>query len=284
MPLVNLPSLPQSVPISYTLAGPDSGPLILLTHALMSTSAMYASTANYLNALGYRTLTYDHLGHGLSPAPAEDAHYSFDDFVTHIHDLIIQVTGKERCFGMIGCSIGGVLVLRYKMRFGGTPAEPKKTISCDAPGVKALDGSGELWGERMKLWRERGLEELARRTVERWFPDPVPDGVKEEALAMNLQCTYDGYRVYAEGISTYDYEEESKMMDAKPCMVLVGENDGAVGGVEKVREWAEAISGCRFVVMRETGHLPPLHQRKTFEEIVGAFLKEESGEEEAELR
>lgn len=273
MPLITIPSRSTSIQISYALSGPALGPLILLAHALMSTSAMYASTVHHLHTLGFRTLTYDQLGHGDSPAPAEDDHYAFDDFVTHIHDLIVQATGSQKCFGMIGCSMGGVLVLRYKMRYSGTPAEPEQVISCDAPGVKAPEGSQDLWAGRMGVWRELGLEELARRTVDRWFPDPVPEGVKEEALAMNLQCTYHGYRTCAEGIVMYDYEEESKRMDGKGCMVLVGENDSAVGGVEKVRVWAEAIRGSRFVVMQETGHLPPLHWKTTFEEIIGAFMK-----------
>jgi 3-oxoadipate enol-lactonase len=55
-------------------------------------------------------------------------------------------------------------------------------------------------------------------------------------------------------------------------MVLVGENDEAVGPPEVLRGVAEGIQGSEYVVLKDAGHLPPMHKAEEFERIVLDFL------------
>jgi 3-oxoadipate enol-lactonase len=55
-------------------------------------------------------------------------------------------------------------------------------------------------------------------------------------------------------------------------MVLVGENDEAVGPPEILKGVAEGIKGSEYVVVEDAGHLPPMHRAEEFERIVLDFL------------
>ncbi len=179
--------------------GDPANPLVVLIHALMANLHMWDSTVKALHEAGFSTLRYDLVGHGGTSPPPSDMvdSYHFDDFTRHIHELVERVHGKPP-FATIGCSMGGVLALRYALMF---PGVLKKVISCDAPGMKSLEVSKPLWKDRIDIFRSQGIRPLATATVERWFPDPCPVGVKEESLKHTLTCTLAGYacRAGAEG-------------------------------------------------------------------------------------
>lgn len=118
----------------YTLYElPDSqnkdAPCILLVHALMSNLHMYDATVKTLHEKGYSTLRYDHVGHHNTPPPQTKTTnqrrmslggplvYHMDDLTRHMHQLVKERTGQTHLKAVIGCSIGGVLALRYAMMF-----------------------------------------------------------------------------------------------------------------------------------------------------------------------
>jgi pimeloyl-ACP methyl ester carboxylesterase len=104
----------------------------------MANYRMWDYTIPTLHSAGFSTLRYDHIGHNKTtfetPQSAE-REYHFDDFTRHIHIIVEQVTPGRAPFGIIGCSIGGVLALRYAQMY---PGILKKVISCDAPGMPSL--------------------------------------------------------------------------------------------------------------------------------------------------
>jgi 3-oxoadipate enol-lactonase len=267
--------------------GPQNGPLVVLSHALMADNRMWDSTVLALHKAGYRTLRYDHMGHGRTPPPpgssAGFSKYHFDDFTRHIRQLIEQATtsspanprpehsSRVQLHAVIGCSMGGVLALRYAMLYPGTASY---IICCDAPGMTSLETSKTKWRARLAQFRAEGVDNLASATVERWFPDPCEEAVKEKALQQTRACTLEGYEVCAEGIMNYDYETEFRRIGevGEKVMVLVGENDAAVGPPEILKGVAEGIKGSEYVVVEDAGHLPPMHRAEEFERIVLDFL------------
>ncbi|EGP92516.1 uncharacterized protein MYCGRDRAFT_89088 [Zymoseptoria tritici IPO323] len=65
---ITLDSIPYHTLLSnYT----PTRPLILLIHALMSNHEMYDPLLPILHAAGYATLSFDHVGHNLTPCPTE---------------------------------------------------------------------------------------------------------------------------------------------------------------------------------------------------------------------
>ena len=127
----------------------------------------------------------------------------------------------------------------------------------------------------MAQFRAEGVENLARATVERWFPEPCEDAIKQKALEQTMACTLEGYEICAEGIMNYDYEEEFRRIGdggREKVMVLVGENDEAVGPPEILKGVADGIKACEYVVVKDAGHLPPMHTAEEFERTVLDFL------------
>lgn len=268
-----------------TLSGPKNGPLVLLTHALMSNSHMWDSTVHALHAANYRTLRFDHIGHNCSPPTDPSRSYSTEDIMQHMREIVQQVTTSTgtdvKLKAVVGCSIGGMLALRYGMLY---PSDVEVVISLCAPGIKSLEEAKPLWTSRIAQFEtdlESGSEYLCHATVKRWLPgnSAHDEAVRAEALGHVRTCTLQGYRVLADAIRGYDYDsadELEKLSGVKQVVVVAGGRDGA-SSPELLRSVAERIEGARFVLMEEAGHIPPMHRAKEFEEMMLEVLGDSQG-------
>lgn len=93
-------------------------------------------------------------------------------------------------------------------------------------------------------------------------------------------CSLEGYRILAEAISNYDYDADVERLFPKEgveCLVVAGDQDGAVD-LEHLRELSERIpGGAEFRVMEGGGHLPPLQMEGEFEGVLMQFLEGRKG-------
>lgn len=239
----------------------------------MANHHMWDFTVPALHSAGFSTLRYDHVGHNqttFATPQAKERQYHFDDFTRHIHMIVAQVTPGRTPFGIIGCSIGGVLALRYAQMY---PGELSMVMSCDAPGLTSLSFAKQLWKERMAQFKAEGVDNLAKATVERWFPDPCPEGVRTQMLEQARTCTYEGYTACANAVMNYDYDSELENIETKQVMILAGENDTAIGPREILLRVAEKIPGALYVLMEDVGHIPPFHNPNGFNKIVVGFVQ-----------
>ncbi|KAJ4356120.1 uncharacterized protein N0V89_004148 [Didymosphaeria variabile] len=251
--------------------GNPNAPLVILSHALMANLHLWDSTVLALHVAGYSTIRYDHVGHGSTSRPTENqiGKLHFDDFCLDIERIISAVAPERTPFAIIGCSMGGVLAIRYAMLH---PGRVKKVVSCGAPGINSLEESKPKWAERIDLFTREGVAPLAELTVERWIPGPFPEGVRDEALKQTLECTLEGYRACADAIVNYKYRDELGKLQTEDVMILVGEKDSAIGPKELSVELASEIRGGRFMELKDCGHVPPLHRRKEFEKVIVDFF------------
>ncbi|KAK6429065.1 hypothetical protein LTR95_014786 [Oleoguttula sp. CCFEE 5521] len=161
-----------------SLSGPADGPAILLVHALMSNHHMFDSTIPALHNAGYRTLAFDHLGHNLTPPPSDPTQdYSSEDIVQRMHALVLATTGSPKLHAVIGCSIGGVLALRYSMHF------PDDVVD-------HVSGGYEITPDAARRALQRNREQLCQETVARWLPGDTPHDAAVRAEALK-HCTVD---------------------------------------------------------------------------------------------
>jgi len=252
---------------------PNSAPLVVLIHALMASSAMYDSTTHALLSTSHRVLLYDHIGHGSSPAPPhQDTLFSFDHMTHHLHRLISNYTSSPPHV-VIGCSMGGVLAVRYAILY---PA-PKYIMALGVPGFTALEEAKDAWSKRIEQFRadvKEGNDTLAVATAERWLPgnEERSRAARAKALNMTRRCSLKGYIVCADAIRQYDYTDQLSNVKAK-VMIVIGERDTAVGSVNRLSHAAERIPGSQFVLMEGVGHLPPVHDEQRFEDLMMRFLK-----------
>jgi 3-oxoadipate enol-lactonase len=253
--------------------GPKDKPLIILCHALMANHHMWDYTVPELHSAGFSTLRYDHVGHNkttFATAQAAEREYHFDDFTRHIHMIFEKVAPGKIPFGIIGCSMGGVLALRYAQMY---PGLLTKVISCDAPGLTSLSTAKPLWHERMRQFKVEGVENLAKVTVERWFPDPCPSSVLAAILKQTRACTFEGYKACAIAIMNYDYHSDLDKISKEQVLVLAGQNDTAIGPRKILLDVAENIPGAKYCIMEDVGHIPPFHNSSVFNKIMLEFLQ-----------
>ncbi|OAA55866.1 hypothetical protein SPI_08073 [Niveomyces insectorum RCEF 264] len=252
--------------------GPRDQPLILLVHALMANHHMWDGLVPQLHAAGFSTLRYDHVGHNQTTfvtAEAAARAYHFDDFTRHIKTIAERVAPGQQAYGLIGCSIGGVLALRFAQMY---PGYLTKVMSCDAPPLTSPPSFQEMWGARIARFEAEGVDDMSKETVARWMPDPCSETVRAGVLAMTRSCSLAGYRACARAIMTYDYNPYLADITQEQVMVLVGENDTNVGPREILQRVAETIPGAQYVLMKNVGHLPPFHDPAAFGRIALDFL------------
>ena len=274
----------------YTLYElPDSqdkdAPCILLVHALMSNLHMYDATVKALHGAGYSTLRYDHVGHHNTPPPQTKTTnqrrmslggplaYHMDDLTRHMHQLVKARTGQTHLKAVIGCSIGGVLALRYAMMF---PKDVNQVISVAAPGVTAPKDKAPLWSQRIQLFeedQEAGTDKLCHATVNRWFPGNTAedDEIRAESLKHVKSCSIQGYKLLADTIRNFDYADEVANIQKVRCLVGGGTEDGAIE-LDVLEDAASKIKGAQFVKLQGAGHLPPMHKVQQFNELMLPFL------------
>lgn len=263
----------DSIDFFVKYEGPKDKPLIILCHVLMANHHMWDPAVAALHSEGFSTLRYDHVGHGktkFATPEAAEKDYHFDDFTRHIHEILGRTAPGTKPFGIIGCSMGGVLALRYAQMFPGTVT---KIMSCDAPGLTSLEVAKPLWKERMALFRDEGVEALAKVTVERWCPDPCGEEVRVGLYEQTCQCTYEGYRACANGIINYNYDNYLHEMQEEDVLVLAGENDTAIGPKEVLVDVADKIPSAKYLLMSDVGHVPPFHDSRAFNKIMIEFLQ-----------
>lgn len=270
----------DSITYNYLLEGPPNRPIILLIHALMSNLHMWDSTVLALNKANYQTLRFDHIGHNLTPPPPNDSSqpYTTETITHHMHTLVARATNQTYIKAVIGCSIGGVLALRYAMLY---LSEVDTAISLCAPGIKSLEKAKPLWTQRTQQFEadeREGTDTLCRATVDRWLPgdEPHDEAVRAEALKHVKTCTLEGYKVLADAIRGYDYSDQLGRLDGVKCVVIAGGRDGAVDAelLKDVAARIRAPEGARFVLMEDAGHIPPMHRAEEFEALVLTALEE----------
>lgn len=146
-------------------------------------------------------------------------------------------------------------------------------MSCDAPGLTSLDFAKPIWESRVAKFQAEGVEDLAQATVQRWFPEPCPDTVRQRMLGQTRTCTLAGYKACVNGITSYNYEPGLGDIRQEEVMILAGENDGAIGPREVLVDVAAKISGSKYVLMKSVGHLPPFHDPEAFNKIMLEFYQ-----------
>lgn len=272
----------DDIQFNVLVEGPASGPVVVLSHALMANLKMWDETVPALHSFGYRTIRYDALGHGKTSCPSGLTKPSFEDFTHHIHKLAkacAEDNTQPKLAAVIGCSMGGVLAIRYAMLY---PEYVDAVMCCAAPGMTAIEGRPKMWGERVEKFATgtEGKNELCKVTVDRWVlgSEPHDDYVKQKALEMCHSCTFEGYRACAHAISHFDYEGELGKVKHK-VLIVRGELDSNVGPPEVLEAVAQKVGdhGCQLETIEGAGHLPPLHRSEQFNKVMQDFLGSADG-------
>lgn len=100
--------------IHYQWYGKKGAPVIVMAHGLATPSFTFRQNADALAAVGFRVLTFDHLGRGWSDRPK--ARYDALFYERELLDVLNGLALKEPV-GLVGISMGGLTMSNFAGRY-----------------------------------------------------------------------------------------------------------------------------------------------------------------------
>jgi pimeloyl-ACP methyl ester carboxylesterase len=140
------------------------GPAIVFVHGMGVSSASWAAQMAALED-GFTVASFDLLGHGASPVPADPALYSRDGALEDLDSVIAALQDVPGRPVLVGHSLGGYLSLAYAATRPG--AVRGLVVMATGPGFRDA--------EKREAWNAR-----SRRNAHRF-------GVEEQVAGLNLQ-------------------------------------------------------------------------------------------------
>ncbi|MEM6683925.1 MAG: alpha/beta fold hydrolase [Pseudomonadota bacterium] len=239
--------------ISYLLAGPSTGPAVLLVHGFVSDATLNwvkGGTVAQLAEAGFRVTAPDLRGHGQSAKPHDDGAYP-DDVLAQDQAALLAHLGIQRVH-LVGYSLGAITVARMVER------------GADAASM-VLSGMGD----GLTIASGRGDKFVAALTGQMPISDPFAATVLGFVKRMRGDKT---------ALAQVIRGRKSVSIDAlarwtAPCLVLNGEHDqdngdGAALAAMIPGARAQSIAGNHMDAILKPG----------FAQAITAFLKAQKPE------
>jgi 3-oxoadipate enol-lactonase len=255
----------NGINMHYELVGPESAPVVTLSHSLATDFSMWDPQVAVLKS-GYRVLRYDTRGHGGTDAP--EGPYTLEQLAQDVKALL-QTLGipKTHYMGIsMGGMIGQVLALKY-------PSMLRSLVLCDTSS-RIPEEAQPIWEERIELALKQGMGSLVDSTMERWFtasfrqkPIPMLDKIRSMIRATPVK----GYIGCSRAIMALNLTERLAEV-VLPTLIVVGEEDlgTPVGASQAIHK---QIKGSKLVILKSAAHLSNIEQQQAFNTAVLDFLK-----------
>ncbi|HJU19884.1 MAG TPA: alpha/beta fold hydrolase [Stellaceae bacterium] len=255
----------------YDLVGPETAPVLCITHSLASDSGMWSEQMPALLQAGFRVLRLDMRGHGGSDPVEGD--YTMAALAQDVAAALDALSIPRVHY--MGLSIGGMIGQAFALEHGG------KVISalwCDTLPASPK-GAAAAWDERMNtVRRANSLVPLADATMERWFTDAFkprkPQRWKEirDTVAATTPL---GYLGCSAAIMAFDYAARLPSLHL-PTLVLCGAEDPGTPAAEN-RRIAGLVPGARYEEIPNTRHFPNVEAPDAFNRIMLGWLEAQRG-------
>ena len=151
----------NGIEIHYELTGPESAPVVTLSHSLLANFAMWNPQMPAL--ADYRVLRFDTRGHGQSEATpgAYDFELLADDTCA-----LLDAVGIQRTH-FVGLSMGGMIGQAVALKY---PERIESLILCDTRSHSPPERSKSR-AERIAVAQRHGVEPMVEAALEGWFSD-----------------------------------------------------------------------------------------------------------------
>lgn len=239
-------------------------PALVFANSLGTDFRIWDAVAERLE-VRFRILRYDKRGHGLSEATPPP--YAMR---THVDDLaaLLDHLGIGGA-AVVGVSVGGVIAQGLATL---RPELVRALVLCDtAPKV----GTEEMWAARIDAVTAKGIPAIADGILERWFTPAYRSADNPDFIgyaAMLTRTSADGYTGTSAALRDADLTESTRALKL-PVLCLAGDQDGSTPP-ELVRAMADIISGARFEIVKDCGHLPCIEQPEQTARLIGGFLND----------
>lgn len=242
--------------------GDASAPALVLSNSLGTNLHMWDPQIAALLP-HFRLVRYDSRGHGASAVPPGP--YSIkqlaDDALAIMDALSIK---RAHWLGLSKGAMVGQWLLTH------APSRIDRAVLAN---TAAHMPPPELWNERIRTVREKGVPEIAPAIIDRWFTRNFqthsPEAV-HKIKTMLTETPAEGYAACASAIRDMDQREALRNVESD-VLVIVGKYDPATPPA-RGRLIAQTIAGAKLVEL-EAAHLSNVEAPEAFNRAVLSFLR-----------
>jgi peroxiredoxin len=234
------------------------GTPVVLIHGWPLSGRMWEAQVNALVDAGFRAVTYDRRGFGLSGQP--NGGYDYDTFASDLNDLM--TTLDLRGATLAGFSMGGGEVARYVGRYGTSRVAKAMLIAAVPPFLLKTKDNPDGIPEKEFDGMIAGVKADRIAFLEAFFPNffnwkpgkgkPADDVVahaKAIAWAASPQATQDCITAFGKT----DFRADLKQLTV-PTLVIHGDDDRIVPIDVSGKRSAKLIAGARLEVIKGAPH------------------------------
>ena len=250
--------------IAYTLAGPEDGVPLIMSHSLSANHRMWDPQLPALTDK-YRVVLVDTRGHGQSDAPVGP--YTLDQLADDMLAVMDALGIGQAHF--CGLSMGGMIAQTLALK---APDRLLSLVLCDTSSAYPPEAK-TMWDERITAARSAGLAATADATLDRWFSPGFAaqePAVMDSVRDMICSTPVEGYCGCGAAISVLALSGRLGEIEL-PTLVIVGEDDqGTPVGMAEVI--ADGIAGARLLILPVARHLANMEAVEQFNAELRSFL------------
>ena len=255
----------NGIDVHYVMEGPADGPVVTMSHSLMTTLGMWEPQVKPLIERGYRVLRYETRGHG--GTSVTEPPYTLDTLAADAAAMLEALGIRQTHF--VGLSMGGMIGQTLALA---RPDLLKTLTLCDTSSGYPPEAAA-MWNDRIKGAEQGGMEPAVAGTIERWFSPsfaaandpvvaPVRDMIRGTAVKGFIGCGH--------AISKLALTEKISAIRV-PTLIIVGEDDPGTP-VSMHVTIKEKIAGSQMVIIPDARHLSNLEAVEPFNAALLGFL------------
>lgn len=244
------------------------GPWLTMSHSLACNLSMWDPQMEMLKK-SYKVLRFDTRGHGASSAPGGS--YTLEQLADDLHGLFAGLGIKRTHW--VGLSMGGMIGETYALKY---PGVFQSMVLADTTSRRPPNAE-QMWGDRVRMAREKGMDALVGGTLERWFTEPYRQSHPEvmARIGNDIRNTpVNGFAGCCDAIAKIDVLDRLKEIDC-PALVMTGEHDHATPP-EMAKLIQANLRGSELLIIPSAAHLSNIEQTATFNKALGEFLGKQS--------
>lgn len=249
-------------PIHYEIEGDEKKPVLMFCNSLGTTLHMWDGQMPEVKQ-HFRVLRYDRRGHGKSGVPAGP--YNME--MLGRDALAVMDAAKVDKINWCGLSMGGMV----GMWIGANA--PQRVNKLILSNTSSYFENKQVWNDRIKTVKEKGLGAILQGTLERWFTKPFRDRAPEKVQKiadMFNNTKAEGYIGCGEAVRDMDHREILKKITA-PTMVIAGSQDAGTTP-EMGKFVSDNIRGAKLT-MFDAAHIANVECEADYTKAVISFLK-----------
>lgn len=258
---------PDGVTLAVQEQGPAHAPAIVFIHGLLGSRLDWDAQLVSPALAGYRLITYDLRGHGLSGKPTQAEAYG--QGMRWADDLAAVLKASQAGEAtLVGWSLGGVVISNYLARYG----------DAGLAGVVYVDGVIDLEPELIvphpAVYRDLVAEDLGTHLdaiatfLRLCFATPPPAPVFERLLANAAMASWDMQRA-VQGVSV---DLAGLRATRQPVLLLYGGRDALVDTQATLARAHQLHPQARTLVYPQAGHAPFLEEAERFNRDLADFV------------